>query len=68
MRALVLSIRDQEYVEAARITGSSDWRIMLKHNYVRPLIGQHPLNEILLPDNKNGDQHSKHDADRRLIY
>ena len=46
MRALVLSIRDQEYVEAARITGSSDWRIMLKHivpNILSPIIVESTL-------------------------
>ncbi|MGM9614737.1 MAG: ABC transporter permease [Oscillospiraceae bacterium] len=46
MRALVLSIRDQEYVEAARITGSSDARIMLKHivpNILSPIIVESTL-------------------------
>ncbi len=46
MRALVLSIREQEYVEAARITGSSDWRIMLKHivpNILSPIIVESTL-------------------------
>ena len=46
MRAQVLSIRDQEYVEAARITGSSDLRIMLKHivpNILSPIIVESTL-------------------------
>ncbi len=46
MRAQVLSIRDQEYVEAARITGSSDFRIMLKHivpNILSPIIVESTL-------------------------
>jgi len=31
VRASILSIRDQEYIEAARLSGSSDARIILRH-------------------------------------
>ena len=31
MRSLVISLRDQEYVDAARVVGTSDFRIMMKH-------------------------------------
>jgi peptide/nickel transport system permease protein len=31
IRAVVLSIREKEFVEAARMTGSSDWRIIRSH-------------------------------------
>lgn len=31
IRAQVLSLREKEFVEAARMTGSSDWRIMRSH-------------------------------------
>ena len=41
LRATVLQIRDEEYVEAARATGSSDMRIIFRHvlpNTIAPLI------------------------------
>ena len=41
MRAQVLSLREKEFVEAARMTGASDWRIMQSHllpHLVAPLI------------------------------
>lgn len=41
MRALVLSIRDQEYVEAARVCGESNFSIMIKEvvpNTLSPII------------------------------
>lgn len=41
LRATVLTIREQEYVEAARATGSTDLRIIMKHilpNTLAPLI------------------------------
>ena len=31
IRAQVMSIHDQEYVEAARLSGCSPWRVMLRH-------------------------------------
>jgi peptide/nickel transport system permease protein len=31
IRAVVLSIREKEFIEAARMTGSSDWRIIRSH-------------------------------------
>ena len=31
MRAVVLSLREKEFIEAARMTGSSDWRIIRSH-------------------------------------
>jgi peptide/nickel transport system permease protein len=31
MRAVVLSLREKEFVEAARMTGSGDWRIIRSH-------------------------------------
>jgi len=40
-RGEVLSIRDREYVEAARTNGATDWRIMTKHilpNILAPFI------------------------------
>lgn len=40
-RALVLEVRDQEYIEAARLTGSSNARIMLRQiipNILSPII------------------------------
>lgn len=46
MRASVLSIRDQEFVEAARATGSGDLRIIFKHivpNCMAPMIVQATL-------------------------
>lgn len=41
LRATVLTIREQEYVEAARATGSNDMRVIMKHilpNTLAPLI------------------------------
>ncbi|MDQ4029767.1 MAG: ABC transporter permease [Actinomycetota bacterium] len=41
MRAQVLSIREKEYVEAARMVGASDWRIIRSHvlpHLVAPMI------------------------------
>ncbi len=46
LRALVLGIRDQEYVEAARVTGSSNARIMFKQivpNILSPVIVESTL-------------------------
>ena len=46
MRATVLTIKDQEYVEAARATGASDLRIILKHivpNALSPIIVESTL-------------------------
>lgn len=43
VRASILSIRDQEYVEAARLSGCSDFRIITRHilpNIVAPIIVQ----------------------------
>ena len=47
VRALVLSLREQPFVEASRATGASLWRLLLRHiapNTLAPLIvqgGQH---------------------------
>ena len=41
VRSLVLSLREKEFVEAARMTGASDWRIMRSHllpHLVAPII------------------------------
>jgi peptide/nickel transport system permease protein len=41
MRGVVLSLREKEFVEAARMTGASDWRIMRSHllpHLVAPII------------------------------
>lgn len=41
MRAVSMSVRDQEYVESARVSGASKMRIMLKHilpNTLSPII------------------------------
>jgi peptide/nickel transport system permease protein len=41
MRAVVLSLREKEFVEAARMVGSSDWRIIRSHilpHLVAPMI------------------------------
>ena len=41
MRAVVLSLREKEFVEAARMVGASDWRIIRSHilpHLVAPLI------------------------------
>jgi peptide/nickel transport system permease protein len=46
MRASILSVRDQEFIEAARAIGSSDFRIILKHiipNCLAPVIVQATL-------------------------
>jgi ABC-type dipeptide/oligopeptide/nickel transport system permease subunit len=46
VRGQVLSLREWEFVEAARMTGASDWRIMLRHilpNTLSPLIIQFTL-------------------------
>lgn len=46
LRALVLSIREQEYVEAARVTGASDLRIMFRQivpNILSPVIVESTL-------------------------
>lgn len=46
VRASVLTIRDQEYVEAAKSVGASDFRIILKHiipNSMAPIIVQATL-------------------------
>jgi len=42
-RSMVLSIKEQQYVDAARTVGASDWRIMLRHilpNAMAPIIVQ----------------------------
>ncbi|MEN6599485.1 MAG: ABC transporter permease [Rectinema sp.] len=47
VRASIVSIKDQEYVEAARVIGASDLRIILKHilpNITSPIIVQSTLN------------------------
>lgn len=41
LRATVLSIRDQDFVRAARATGSNDWRIIVRHilpNTIGPVL------------------------------
>lgn len=46
VRASVLSTREQEFVEAARAIGASNWRIILRHilpNSIAPLIVQATL-------------------------
>ena len=46
VRSAVLSVRDTEYVEAARAIGQSTWKIVLKHiliNCVAPIIVQSTL-------------------------
>jgi peptide/nickel transport system permease protein len=43
VRAQVLSVRDREFVEAARALGASDWRVIIRHifpNIVQPVIVQ----------------------------
>jgi peptide/nickel transport system permease protein len=43
VRAAVLSLWQQEFVDAARALGTSDWRVMLRHllpNAVAPIIVQ----------------------------
>lgn len=47
VRASVLAIKDQEYIEAARLIGDSDLKIMFKHilpNAMAPMIVQATLN------------------------
>lgn len=47
VRASVLSIKDQEYIEAARCIGANDWRILMKHilpNCLAPIIVQATMN------------------------
>ena len=42
-RAMVLSIKEEQYIDAARTMGASDWRIMLRHilpNAMAPIIVQ----------------------------
>jgi len=46
VRATILSIRDQEYVEAARLSGCSDFRLIVRHilpNIMAPIIVQTTL-------------------------
>ncbi len=46
MRAIVMSIRDQEYVESAKVSGASNLRTMLKHilpNTLSPIIVESTL-------------------------
>lgn len=46
VRASVLTIKEQEYIEAAQCIGASDWRIILKHiipNCLAPIIVQATL-------------------------
>jgi peptide/nickel transport system permease protein len=43
VRASILSVKEQEYVEAARAAGASDWRIIMQHilpNCMAPIIVQ----------------------------
>ena len=47
VRASIISIKDQEYVEAARVIGAGDFRIVFKHilpNITSPIIVQSTLN------------------------
>ena len=47
VRASVLSIKEQEFIEAARCIGASDWRIITKHilpNCMAPIIVQSTMN------------------------
>lgn len=47
VRASVLSIKEQEFVEAARCIGASDWRIITRHilpNCMAPIIVQATMN------------------------
>lgn len=44
VRAAVISVRDSEYIEAARSIGASDWRLLRKHiipNCLAPIIIQY---------------------------
>ncbi len=50
-RAQVLTIKDQEFIEAARSIGADDKRILLKHilpNAVAPIIVQYTLGAVFL--------------------
>jgi len=41
VRSTVLSVREQDYIDAARLIGTSDWKIMLHHvlpNTIAPLL------------------------------
>jgi len=43
VRASILSVKEQEFIEAARATGASDWRIIMQHilpNCMAPIIVQ----------------------------
>lgn len=47
VRASIITVKDQEYIEAARCIGASDWRIVFQHilvNISGPLIVQSTLN------------------------
>ena len=47
VRASVLSVKDQEFIEAARCIGASDWRILKNHilpNCLAPIIVQATMN------------------------
>jgi peptide/nickel transport system permease protein len=49
MRAQVLTVKEQEFIEAARCIGASDARIMLKHilpNSMAPIIVQFTLGMV----------------------
>ena len=51
VRAQVLTIKDQEYVEAARSIGANNFRIMTKHilpNAIAPIIVQYTLGAVNL--------------------
>jgi peptide/nickel transport system permease protein len=55
MRGVVLSLREKEFVEAARMTGASDWRIMRSHllpHLVAPII---VYSSILIAQNILGE-------------
>ena len=46
LRASILSVKDQEYIEAARLIGCKDWQIIINHiipNVLSPLIVQTTL-------------------------
>ncbi len=46
LRASILSVKDQEYIEAARLIGCRDWQIIISHiipNVLSPLIVQATL-------------------------
>ena len=51
VRAQVLTIKDQEFIEAARSIGASDLRILLKYiapNAIAPIIVQYTLNSVIV--------------------